>query len=108
MITDEAIEKTLDWLRNDAMAAATARANRVYMEEYRKSLKAIIMGESGAKTIAAKEAEAYADPRYLEHLQVMKEAIKVDEVYRWRMTAAEAQIEAWRTMQANNRTQARI
>jgi hypothetical protein len=39
------VEKALDYLRDNARAAAQARANRVYMEEFRKTVKAQIMGE---------------------------------------------------------------
>jgi hypothetical protein len=38
------VEKALDYLRDNARAAAQARANRVYMEEFRKTVKAQING----------------------------------------------------------------
>ena len=65
--------------------------------------KASIMRENADKPIGTPEAIAYADPRYATHLTVMKEAIERDEYCRWMRTAAEAKIEAWRTMSANNR-----
>jgi len=33
----------------------------------------------------------------------MRTAIELDEVHRWKMVAAQATIEAWRTHQANRR-----
>ena len=43
MITDLEIEKAVDYLRDNATKAAQARANRIYLEEYRKTIKAEIM-----------------------------------------------------------------
>ena len=103
MITDEQAEKALDYIRDNADKAAEARANRIYMEEYRKSIKATLMSEHIREPVNAQERHAYSDPRYIQHLQAIKEAIKLDEQHRWMMTAAEAKLEAWRTMSANNR-----
>lgn len=107
-ISDDNIDKVLDWLRDNAGKAAQARANRIYADEYRKSLKAIIMAEHKSKPIGAQEREAYSDPRYLAHLEAFREAVRTDEQMRWTMVAAEARIEAWRSMQANERIKARI
>ena len=42
MITDDEIEKAVDWLKENAKSSANSRATRIYLEEYRKSLKALI------------------------------------------------------------------
>lgn len=105
MITDDDIEKAVDYLRANARAAAQAKANRIYMEEFRKVVKSQIMRETLTDSLGAQEARAYADPRYKQHLEAMKEAIEKDEYNRWMMTAAEAKIEAWRTQQANARAE---
>lgn len=103
MIEDEHIEKALDFLRDNADEAAKARAERIYMEEFRKSLKAQIMSEHLAEALGAQERIAYADQRYLNHLAGLKQAVFLDERLRFLRGAAEAKIEAWRTMQANQR-----
>jgi len=108
MVTDEDIDRALDWLVVNATKAAQARANRVYMEEQRKTIKAQIMGEHLDKPIGAQEREAYSDGRYLAHLQVMRDAIAEDERMRWLYVSAQAKIDAWRSLQANNRITARI
>ncbi len=108
MITDAEIDKALDWLRDNAGNAAQARANRVLVEEYRKTLKATIMSEHKDKPIGAQEREAYSDPRYVQHLQAMREAVEEDERYRWLYVSAQAKIEAWRSFQANYRIQGKI
>lgn len=103
MITDESIEQAVEYLRTNSVRAAKARAERIYMEEYRKVVKAQIMRAHDDKALGAQEAIAYADPKYTEHLKVMQEAIEKDEYCRWMMVAAEAKIEAWRTQQSNQR-----
>ena len=103
MITDDDIEKAVDYLRDNAPKAAKAKAERIYMEEYRKVVKAQIMRENDDKALGAQEAIAYSDPRYQKHLEVMRDAIERDEYHRWMLTAADAKIEAWRTQCSNAR-----
>src|SRR3990167_7512853 len=102
MITDEQAEKAIDYIRDNSEKAAEAKANRIYMEEYRKSIKATIMSEHLTDPVNAQERFAYIDSRYKDHLLTMKEAIKQDEQFRWMMVAAQAKLEAWRTMSANS------
>lgn len=103
MIRDEDIEKALDWLRDNSDECAVNRANRIYVEEYRKTVKAQIMKEHAEKPLAAQEREAYSDPRYEEHLDALREAVRIDERGRFLRAAAEAKIEAWRTASSNMR-----
>ena len=91
MITNKDIQKAFDFLRDSAVEAAQNRANRVYMEEYRKSLKAQIMAEHNTLPVNGQEREAYKDERYLAHLDAMKEAIFEDEKVRFLMEAAKIQ-----------------
>ena len=101
MISDEDVEKAIDYLRDNADNAAKARAERIYMEEFRKSLKALIMKDHIDATVSAQEREAYADPRYQTHLEALRQAVYRDEKARFMRIAAEAKIEAWRTSSAN-------
>jgi hypothetical protein len=102
-ITEQEIEKALDYLRDNAAAAAQARANRIYMEEFRKVVKAQIMEECNETATNAQERFAYADPRYTKHLDAMRTAIFEDEKHRFMLAAAQAKIDAWRTQQATER-----
>lgn len=102
MITDEQAEKAADFIRDNSEAFATAKANRIYCEEYRKSLKAIIAANSEG-TVAARDNLAYSDPRYLEHLQELKNAVFQEEKLKGLISAAHAKIECWRSLSANNR-----
>jgi hypothetical protein len=102
-ITDDEIDKALDYLRDNADEAAKARAERHYVTEYLKVVKAQIMKEHDTKSAVIQEREAYADPRYIAHLGVISTAIERDEKCRFMLSAAEAKIEAWRTQSSNER-----
>jgi len=102
-ISDGDLEKALDWLRDNAQAAAHAKAERVYCEEYRKSLKAVLMKQHAQSALGVQEREAYADERYLMHLDKLRTAVFEDERNRALRVAAELKIEVWRTQSANIR-----
>ena len=53
-------QKAVDYLRDNAEKYAEAKASRVYLEEFRKSKKSLLMLQSDEKTQAGKEAYAYA------------------------------------------------
>jgi hypothetical protein len=82
---------------------AKARAERVYVEEYRKSLKALLMQASKAPSAAVQERDAYADDTYIQHLQALRIAVEREEALRWRMVTAQAAVEIWRSQEASNR-----
>jgi hypothetical protein len=96
-------QKSLEAMHATGPLLAQARADRVYAEEYRKSLKAILMKEHAALPAVAQEREAYADQRYLAHLEALKVAVEAEEAARWRMVTAQAAVEVWRSMEASNR-----
>lgn len=102
-ISDDEIDKALDFLRDNARDAAQARADRIYVEEFRKTLKASLMKEHGQMSAVLQEREAYSDARYITHLEAIREAVKIDEYHRFMRVAAEAKIEAWRTQSSNSR-----
>lgn len=107
-ISDDDVQKALDFLRFKAPDAAKAKAERIYMEEYRKTVKASAMKQYLSMPVSAQEREAYSSKEYVAHLEVMKIAIENDELFRWKMVAAQAVIEAWRTSSANERGQSKI
>ena len=83
---------------------AKAKAERVYLEEFRKSKKAILMQGYADKPIGAQEREAYADPEYIGLLAALRVAVEKEETLRWRLVAAQTGIEVWRSTEASNRT----
>lgn len=102
-ITDDEIDRALDFLRDNARDAAQAKANRVYVEEFRKVIKAQLMKEHGSMSAVLQEREAYSDPRYVAHLEAIKQAVEIDEGHRFLRAAADAKIDAWRTQSSNTR-----
>lgn len=95
--------KSVDYIRDHAHEYAEAKANRAYLEQFRKSKKALLLLNSDKKTGIEKESDAYAHPEYQELLQAYKEAVETEEKLKWMMTAAQARVEIWRTNSANNR-----
>ena len=105
MSTERDQHKAVDYIIANAKKFANAKAERVYLEEYRKSLKAILMKQSMEAAIGAQEREAYVHDDYVELLKGLKEAVEVEEKLRWDLIAAQARVEIWRTEQANNRAE---
>lgn len=93
----------IDYILKNSAKFAKAKAERVYLEEFRKSKKAILMSHSPEPTAVAREQSAYANPEYIELLEGIKQAVEVEEKLKWELVAAQARVEVWRTEQANNR-----
>ena len=105
MVKDEELDKALAYLRDTAVEAAQARAERLYLDDYSRVLRATIMSEHLSEPVNAQERYAYGDTRYKNHLEGLKQAIFLDERHRFLREAASAKIEAWRTYQANLRAE---
>lgn len=104
------IFRSLDFIRDNAPAYAKAKSERVYLEEFRKSKKAMLMRDAevaGHKSAVAQEREAYADPGYLQLLDGLRVAVEQEEALRWLIVGAQAKIEVWRTIEANRRAEAK-
>jgi len=99
--------KAVDYIIEHGKHFAEAKANRIYIEEYRKSLKAILMKRCLEPSVNAQEREAYADPEYVKLLDGLREAVEMEETFKWNLIAAQARVDIWRTEQANNRGEMR-
>lgn len=95
--------KSVDFIRDHAEEYAEAKANRVYLEQFRKSKKSLLLLASDKKTGIEKEADAYANQEYIALIEGYKQAVEVEEKLKWMMIGAQARIEIWRTNSANNR-----
>ena len=96
--------EAVDYILRHAKQFAKAKAERTYIEHYRKSLKAILMKKSNESAIGAQEREAYAHPEYQELLKGLEIAIEEEETLKWLLTAATIKGEIWRTESANERS----
>ena len=110
MISEAKVEKALEYMRIEAKALAQAKGERIYLQEFRKTQKAILMqdamnhpSEQVNKTGITRETYAYAHDDYVKILAGLKEAVIIEEEAHWKMIAAQAFVEVWRTQQATNR-----
>ena len=99
--------KALDFIRDNAGPYAQAKANVVYMTDYRKTIKATLMASCSEKTESAKETFAYSHPDYKKHLLALQQAVAEAERLRWLLVAAEAKIEVWRSLESTARAEGR-
>ena len=96
----------VDFLLKNAGLFAKAKADRIYLDEFRKSKRSLLMQEAfcaGVETLAAQERDALAHSEYRELLDGLRSAVEIEEALKWKMTAAQLRVEIWRTTQANNR-----
>jgi len=85
---------------------AKAKAQRIYIEQFRKSKKAILMRDFEAlqlKTQSEREQYAYAHPDYIALLEGLRDAVRVEEKCKWALEKFKIEFEYWRTTQANER-----
>ena len=101
------INDAVDYLYIHGRKYAEAKSHRVYLEEYRKSQKAMLMkaalSDGRAKSAVVAEIEAYADPAYIEVLKGLEAATEAEETLRWGLVSAQARIDVWRSQEASNR-----
>lgn len=104
---DEQVEMALNFIRTKADELAQAKADRVYLEEFRKSKKAMLIQEASDKFKTAQERESYAysHPDYLQVLDGLKQAVAKETKLQFLIKASELKFEQWRTIQANRRTE---
>ena len=98
--------KAVDYILKNSAEYAKAKSQRVYLEEFRKTKKALLMKEAltnGIEAANAQEREAYADAEYTELISGLAAAVEEEETLKWQMEAAKMRVDIWRTEQANNR-----
>lgn len=96
----------VDFIIKKAGEFAKAKGQRVFLEEYRRSKRALLMSESDAPAANAREQYAYSHHEYIELLRGLQAA--VEEELKWQLVAAQARVEVWRSQEASNRNQDRV
>ncbi len=99
-------ELSAETIREKAAEFGKAKGDRVYLEEFRRSKKAMLMKDCmamGVEAANAQEREALADPEYVSLLKGLAVAVENEETLKWQLEAARLEIEIWRTRQANER-----
>jgi hypothetical protein len=94
---DALIKTGEDWADKDAAASI--------LEETKKSVLARLKNQSGAKSDAAREAEALCHADYLQHLEVMVEARKAAIKARVRYDSAKTLAEMRRSEESTRRAE---
>jgi len=100
--------KAIEYIQRNAGIYAQAKANRIYIENYLKTVKARLMGNSDEKAIGAKEMDAYASSIYVEQLDGLKAAIEIEETLRYMLEAAKMKVEIWKVQEYTKRTEMKM
>jgi len=98
--------KAIEFILENAPKYAEAKAQRVYIENFLRTKKALLMKEAMAKGIdsgVAQEREAYAHPEYQELLLGLQVATEREEALKWKLIAAQMKSDIWRSEQASER-----
>jgi hypothetical protein len=100
--------KSIDFIFKHSKEYAQAKAEVTYLEEFRKSKKAILFSQAIGNTVADRQNQAYAHPEYQELLKGLQAAVERAEELRWKLIAAQARIDCWRSQEASNRVMDRV
>jgi uncharacterized protein (DUF2132 family) len=100
--------EAINFIFNNSTAYAKAKAEVTYLEEFRKSKKAILFSQAIGNTVADRENQAYAHPEYQAVLDGLKAAVATAEALRWKLISKQATIDVWRSQEASNRTMDRV
>ena len=98
--------KAIEYIIENAPKFAEAKAQRMYLEEFRKTKKALLMKDAMARGIdsaVAQEREAYAHYEYADLLRGLMVAIEKEETLKWMLVAAQMKADIWRSEQASER-----
>ncbi len=95
--------RAIQFLIDTAEPYSKAKASRIYLEGFLKSRKAQLQSQAGTEVLGKQETFAYAHADYIQILEGIREAVELEERYRWLMTAAQARISVWQTEQYNAR-----
>ena len=79
------------------------KSDRMFLEEFRRSKHAQLKSLAKTEVLGKQETYAYAHADYIQILEGIREAVELEERYRWLMTAAQARISVWQTEQYNAR-----
>ena len=98
--------KAIEFILEQAPKYAVAKSQRIFLEEFRKTKKALLMKDAmtrGFDSAVAQEREAYAHPEYEELLHGLAAAILQEETLLWKLRAAQMKSDIWRSEQASER-----
>jgi hypothetical protein len=106
-MTENEAQRAIDFIRDNAPKFAQAKAERTYIENALKTVKAKQMADSDKKTLGDREIDAYMSLEYETMLKGLREAVAVEEELKWRMEAARLRFEHYKVECFNTRVEAR-
>lgn len=98
----------LRYIQENAGKYAQAKADRIYIENYSKTLKSRLALKSDKKTLGDREMEAYASFQYEELMKGLKAAVEQEESLKWLLDAAKLKVEVWKTQEQSRRAEMRL
>ena len=98
--------RAIQYLVDNAPKFAEAKATRVFIENYLRSVKSKLMGNEEG-TLGAKEAYAYAHSDYIEQLNALRIATEEEERLKYMMSAAQLRVDVWKTNEYSKRAELR-
>ncbi len=103
IVSDEDVQKALDWLRDTAAEIGEAKARSIKAGHWLKHVEALEYKKSEGRNESMRKADARTSETFLEAIMEDAEAAgELAKLYALREAAA-AKIEAWRTQGANYR-----
>ena len=98
--------RAIQYLVDNAPKFAEAKATRVFIENYLRSVKSRLMANEEG-TLGAKEAYAYAHSDYIEQLNALRIATEEEERLKYMMSAAQLRVDVWKTNEYSKRAELR-
>jgi hypothetical protein len=105
LISDNEAEEKARWLFDNAAEFGKLRGLRVIDEERVKMVKAALWSRApdSCKSADARTSWALDHPEYLRAVECMGDAVEAEETARAKRVGADAIIETWRSLSANQR-----
>lgn len=103
IVSDESVEKALDWLRDNADDIAEAKRCAVKYDHMLKHTKAVVMKTHAELPVSAQEREAMASDAFKAAIENAANTAAEYEKLKALREAAALRIEVWRSASANYR-----
>lgn len=97
--------KAIQYIIDTAPKYAKAKGERVKLEEFRKSKKAVLMNEAPTEVLGKQETYAYSHEDYISLLDAIGHAVAQEEELRWMLIAAQARIEVFKVAEYTKRAE---
>jgi uncharacterized membrane protein YgaE (UPF0421/DUF939 family) len=94
--------KCVTYMMENAPKFAQAKAERVFIENYLRTVKSRLMNQEEG-TLGNKEAYAYAHADYELQLRALKEATEKEENLKFMLLAAQMRFDTWKTNEYSKR-----